>query len=168
MASFRYPTLRAGHAARALGLRYGPIHAELRIDDRRSQVRPVRLELAARAIGGLCSRALRFGGGQSLEELVLVSAPGRPVSPCRLPGSSGVLMLPIERAGVLRAAQGRADAAAVPGITGLTITVPLGQPVHPLPEGDRYPGFVFAEGENYAQVERAFAAARQRLHVVIR
>jgi biotin carboxylase len=157
----------AGQAARVLGLRYGPIHAELRIDDRRGQVRPVMLELAARSIGGLCSRALRFGGGQSLEELVLASALGRGVTPRRLPGTSGVLMLPIERAGVLRAVEGRAEAAAVPGITGLTITIPLGKPVHPLPEGDRYLGFVFAEGEGYQQVERALATARERLRVVI-
>jgi biotin carboxylase len=158
----------AEHAAGALGLRYGPIHAELRIDDRCSQARPVMLELAARCIGGLCSRALRFPGGHSLEELVLASAVGRRVSPGRLPGTSGVLMLPIERPGVLRAVDGRAEAAAVPGITGLTITVPIGQPVHPLPEGDRYLGFVFAEGEDYQQVERALGAARERLGVVIR
>ena len=158
----------AGRAARALGLRHGPIHAELRIDDRRGQARPVMLELAARSIGGLCSRALRFGGGQSLEELVLASALGRPVSPCRLPGTSGVLMLPIDRAGVLRAVEGRAEAAAVPGITGLTITIPIGQPVCPLPEGERYLGFVFAEGEDHQQVDHALATARERLRVVIR
>ena len=158
----------AGRAARALGLRHGPIHAELRIDDRRGQARPVMLELAARSIGGLCSRALRFGGGQSLEELVLASALGRPVSPCRLPGTSGVLMLPIDRAGVLRAVEGRAEAAAVPGITGLTITIPIGQPVRPLPEGERYLGFVFAEGEDHQQVDHALATARERLRVVIR
>jgi biotin carboxylase len=157
----------AGQAARALGLRYGPIHAELRIDDRRGQVRPVMLELAARSIGGLCSRALRLRGGQSLEELVLASALGRRVSPRRLPGISGVLMLPVERAGVLSAVEGRAEAAAVPGVTGLTITIPAGQRVHPLPEGDRYLGFVFAVGEDYRQVERALAAARERLRVVI-
>jgi biotin carboxylase len=157
----------AGRAARALGLRHGPIHAELRIDDRRGQARPVMLELAARSIGGLCSRALRFGGGQSLEELVLASALGWPVSPRRLPGTSGVLMLPIDRAGVLRAVEGRAEAAAVPGITGLTITIPIGQPVRPLPEGERYLGFVFAEGEDHQQVDHALATARERLRVVI-
>jgi biotin carboxylase len=157
----------AGQAARALGLRYGPVHAELCIDERGGQVRPVMLELAARSIGGLCSRVLRFGGGQSLEELVLASALGRRVSPRRLPGAAGVLMLPVERAGVLRAVEGRAEAAAVPGITGLTITIPIGQPVQPLPEGDRYLGFVFAAGQDYQQVERALAAARERLRVVI-
>ena len=157
----------AADAARALGLQYGPIHAELRIDDRRGQARPVMLELAARSIGGLCSRVLQFGGGQSLEELVLASALGRPVSPHRTPGTSGVLMLPVERPGVLRAVEGRAEARAVPGITGLTITIPVGQRVQPLPEGDRYLGFVFAEGKDYQHVERALDTARERLRVVI-
>ena len=157
----------AEQAAGALGLSYGPIHAELRIDDRGGRARPVMLELAARSIGGLCSRALRFRGGRRLEELVLASALGRRLSLRRLPGTSGVLMLPVEQPGVLQAVLGRAEAAAVPGITGLTITIPIGQPVQPLPEGDRYLGFVFAEGESYQQVERALGAARERLHVVI-
>ncbi len=126
------------------------------------------LELAARSIGGLCSRALRFPGGQSLEELVLANALGRRVSPRHMARTSGVLMLPIERPGVLLAVEGRTEAAAVPGITGLTITTPLGQPVHPLPEGDRYLGFVFAEGDSHQQVERALGAARERLRVVVR
>jgi hypothetical protein len=96
------------------------------------------------------------------------SALGQRVSPRRLPGTSGVLMLPVDRAGVLEAVHGRADAAAVPGITGLNITIPLGQPVQPLPEGDRYLGFVFGEGGSHHQVERALRAARDRLRVVIR
>jgi hypothetical protein len=158
----------AEQAARALGLSYGPIHAELRIDLRGGQARPALLELAARSIGGLCSRALRFADGQSLEELVLASALGQHVPVRRLAGISGVLMLPVERPGILRAVDGRAEAAAVPGITGLTITVPVGQPVCPLPEGDRYLGFVFAEGESHQEVENALAAARQRLRVVVR
>jgi hypothetical protein len=144
-----------------------PPLSELRIDNRLGQVRPVMLELAARCIGGLCSRALRFGGGQNLEELVLASALGQRVSPRRLPGTSGVLMLPIERPGVLQAVHGRAEAAAVPGITGLNITIPIGQPVQPLPEGDRYLGFVFAEGRGHQQVVRALGTACERLHVVI-
>ena len=50
-------------AARALGLREGPVHAELRVNDRGAWL----IELAARSIGGLCSRVLRFGTGLSLE-----------------------------------------------------------------------------------------------------
>jgi len=158
-------TLRtAGHAAAALGLRHGPIHAELRLDARD---RPTMLELAARSIGGLCSRALRFPGGMSLEELVLANALGRRVVPPRLVRSAGVLMLPVERAGVLRAVDGRTDAAAVPGITGLSVTIPLGQVVQPLPEGDQYLGFLFAEAATRQEVEKALRAARQRLRVTI-
>jgi hypothetical protein len=78
-----------------------------------------------------------------------------------------VLMLPVEQAGVLRAVDGRAQAAAVPGITGLSITVPVGQPVQPLPEGHHYLGFVFAEGATYQEVEEALQAARRRLRLVI-
>jgi len=158
----------AGRAARALGLRHGPIHAELRIDDRTGVATPTMLELAARSIGGLCSRALSFPGGMTLEELVLADALGQ--RPPRQPAgrTSGVLMLPVERAGVLRAVGGREEAAAVPGITGLTITVPIGQPVRPLPDGDRYLGFVFAEAATHQQAETALQAARERLRVVIR
>src|SRR5207302_3960657 len=137
----------AGQAARALGLTHGPIHAELRIGNRGSQPGPAMLELAARCIGGLCSRALRFPGGMTLEELVLANALGQPLpaishEPAR---PSGVYMLPVPRPGVLRAVEGRDKAAAVPGITGLTITIPQGQRVLPLPDGDRYLGFIFAE-----------------------
>ena len=157
----------AGQAALALGLTRGPIHAELRIDERGGQSRPVMLELAARCIGGLCSRALRFPGGTSLEEMVLANALGRPTPGHRGGRPSGVLMLPVPRAGVLRAVEGRTEAAATPGITGLTITIPLGQRVRPLPEGDRYLGFVFAEGDTQDQVEETLGVARERLCIVI-
>jgi biotin carboxylase len=157
----------AGQAARALGLTHGPIHAELRIDQRGDQARPVMLELAARCVGGLCSRALRFPGGTTLEELVLAHALGRPVPGYRGARPSGVLMLPVPRAGVLRAVEGQAEAAATPGITGLSITIPVGQRVRPLPDGDRYLGFIFAEGDTQDRVERALGVARGRLHAVI-
>jgi hypothetical protein len=126
------------------------------------------LELAARSIGGLCSRALRFLDGASLEQLVLANALGRRVTTQRLARPAGVLMLPVERAGVLHAVHGRTQAAAVPGITGLSITIPVGQPIRPLPEGDRYLGFVFAQAATRQEVQEALHAARQRLRVVIR
>jgi biotin carboxylase len=154
----------AADAARALGLCTGPVHAELRICDRG----PAMLELAPRSIGGLCSRALRFPGGASLEEIVLANALGRPVPAVTGPARpSGVFMLPVPRAGVLRAIEGRDSALAVPGVTGLTITIPPGQRVRPLPDGDRYLGFVFAEADTPAGVEHALTAAVARLRVVI-
>ncbi len=169
------PVLRAairtaGHAARTLGLTGGPVHAELRIGDRGGQARPAMLELAARSIGGLCSRALRFPGGKTLEELVLANALGQPAptlgddDPAR---PSGVFMLPVPRPGVLRAVYGCASAAAVPGITGLTITIPVGQRVLPLPDGDRYLGFILAEAGTRHDVENALTAACGQLRVVI-
>ena len=48
-----------GRAVTAIGLRHGPIHAECRVNDRGVFV----LEVAARPIGGLCARALRFQQG---------------------------------------------------------------------------------------------------------
>jgi hypothetical protein len=126
------------------------------------------IELAPRSIGGLCSRVLSFPGGASLEEIVLANALGRPVpaaSNAALP--CGVFMLPVPRPGVLRAVEGRAEALAVPGITGLTITIPPGQRVRPLPDGDRYLGFIFASGDTPADVEQALTAASGRLRVII-
>ena len=76
-------------------------------------------------------------------------------------------MLPVPRPGVLRAVEGRENAAAVPGITGLTITIPVGQRVLPLPDGDRYLGFIFAEADTRHDVEQALTTARDQLRVVI-
>ena len=154
----------AGDAARSLGLSTGPVHAELRI----GAGGPAMLELAPRSIGGLCSRALRFPGGASLEEIVLASALGRPIRATGGPARPcGVFMLPVPRAGILRAVEGRAGALAVPGITGLTITVPPGQRVRPLPDGDRYLGFIFAAADTGPEVEHALTAASERLRVII-
>ena len=154
----------AADAARSLGLSTGPIHAELRTGERG----PAMLELAPRSIGGLCSRALRFPGGASLEEIVLANALGRPVAAASRPvRPCGVFMLPVPRPGLLRAVEGRAAALAVPGITGLTITIPPGQRVRPLPDGDRYLGFIFAEGDTGPEVEHALTAASERLRVII-
>jgi biotin carboxylase len=157
----------AGRAARALGLRHGPIHAELRTSTRQQRQEPAMLELAARSIGGLCARALRFTGGVSLEQMVLAAALGHPPAPPRLDRACGVLMLHAEQAGTLRAIDGKAQAAAVPGITGLTITAPLGQHVRPLPDSDQYLGFIFAEAGTPQDAAAALRTARSQLRVII-
>jgi biotin carboxylase len=164
----------AGEAARALGLTSGPVHAELRIDHRgsgdggREGGRPVMLELAARSIGGLCSRALRFAGGKTLEELILASALGLPApAGDDLGRPAGVYMIPVPRPGVLRAVDGRDSAAAIAGITGVTITIPVGRRVRPLPDGDQYLGFIFAEASTRREVEEALTTACGQLRVII-
>ena len=143
-------------AARALGLREGPIHAELRVDGERVSV----LELAARSIGGLCSRALRFGAGVSLEQVILRHALGLGLEDlARESAAAGVMMIPIPAAGVLRAVEGQEEARAVEGIGGLEITIARGRPVVPLPDGDRYLGFLFARAASADAVERSLRAA---------
>jgi biotin carboxylase len=154
----------AAAAAAALGLREGPVHAELRVDGDRIRV----LELAARSIGGLCSRSLRFGAGISLEEVILRHALGLPLGDhARERAASGVMMLPIRRAGTLREVRGLDAARAVPGVSDVRITIAPGRPVVPLPEGDRYLGFAFARGETPAEVEAALRAADAALDVVL-
>ena len=76
-------------------------------------------------------------------------------------------MLPIPRSGVLRQVRGLEAALEVPGIEGLEITIPLGQTLVPLPEGNRYLGFLFAKAETPGQVETALRVAHARIEVDI-
>jgi biotin carboxylase len=151
-------------AAAALGLVEGPIHAELRTDAGRAWV----LELAARSIGGLCSRSLRFGVGVTLEEVILRHALRLPIDDLRRESAaSGVMMIPIPRAGILEEVRGQDRACAVPGIAGLELTIGPGRHVIPLPEGDRYLGFLFARADGPEGVEHALRTAHGHLEIVI-
>ena len=149
---------------RALGLREGPVHAELRLQNGR----PSLLEVAARSIGGLCARTLRFGAGVSLEELILRHALGLDLgAPRREAVAAGVMMIPVPKAGVLQEVLGIEEARAVPGIEEVTLTVRRGSELEPLPEGHRYPGFIFARAESTERVERALRDAHERLTFVV-
>ncbi len=155
-------------AATAIGLTEGPVHAELRITEDGDDLRIRVIDVAARSIGGLCARALRFGAGISLEEVILRHALGLPLDDVRRERSaSGVMMLPIPHTGTLRAVHGQDDARDVPGVVGLEISINPGRPVVALPEGDRYLGFLFARGDTAAEVEATLRAAHARLEVVI-
>jgi biotin carboxylase len=154
--------------AAAIGLTEGPIHAEVRIDTATTPARLAMIEVAARTIGGLCARTLRFGAGIALEEVVLRHALGLDLGDLeRAPGAAGVMMLPIPRAGVLRAVDGREAALAVDGVVGLEITVPAGAAVAPLPESDRYLGFLFARATTPDDVETALRAGAAALDIVV-
>jgi biotin carboxylase len=151
-------------ACAALELTEGPIHAELRMNERG----PFVLEVAARSIGGLCSRTLTFGTGLSLEELILLHALGRPLESLeRERPAAGVMMIPIPRAGRLAGVRGMDEAAAVDGVDEVAITMHPGQEVIPLPEGWQYLGFIFARADTPDAVEQALRQAHARLHVVI-
>jgi biotin carboxylase len=147
-------------AATALGLKQGPLHAELRVND----AGPWIVEVAGRSIGGLCSQTLRFGSDVSLEELILRQAVGLEMGALSLgAGARGVMMIPIPAAGLLKGVKGIEAAQAVPGIESVEITAKLNYPLVPLPEGESYLGFIFATGERPEEVEAALREAHRRL-----
>jgi biotin carboxylase len=148
-------------ATRALGLETGAVHAELRLDGGG----PVVIEVAARPIGGLCARALRFDGDLSLEDLVVRHALGAAKRPARDRRASGVMMIPIptREPAVLRSVRGIDDARAVSSVDDVVISVRPGETVVPLPDGASYLGFIFASAETPAVVEAALRAAAGRL-----
>lgn len=153
----------AADAAAALGLSEGPVHAELRVDGDDVWF----LELAARSIGGLCARALRFGTGASLEEVLLRHAARLPLeSLVREETAAGVLMLPPPGEGVLEEVRGTDEALAVEGVHEVDITLRPGARVAPLPESSRYLGFVFARGSDPGAVEEALREAWRRIVIV--
>jgi hypothetical protein len=182
-------------AVRILGLFHGPIHAEFRLNfggerrlpqaERRSGLRPPEpvatgsllgvwmLEVAARPIGGLCSRALRFcsptlGEGFSLEELLIHLACGKTVHDVRRESAaSGVMMVPIPRGGIYEGVEGVEAASGTPGVEDIVITAKPGQRLVSLPEGSSYLGFIFARGTSSHSVEAALRAAHEKLHFAI-
>lgn len=151
-------------AVRALQLRHGPVHAELRYNDEGAWI----LETAARPIGGLCAQALRFHPDVPLEELILRHALGEDVAGVRLGDpASGVMMIPIPKGGIYVSAEGLERARAVAGITDAIITAKPGQLLVPLPEGASYLGFLFARGETPAEIEAALRRAHAELRFQI-
>jgi hypothetical protein len=170
----------AQESARAIGLTRGPVHAEFRIhregatDD---QVWP--LEMAARPIGGLCARALRFVENESqtiknknekeqasigLEELLLLHSLNVPVSTWtreRMP--SGVMMIPVPSSGTLASVEGEQAARETRGVTELLITARLHDYIEAWPEGASYLGFLFAVAETPGEVEQTLRAAHAKL-----
>jgi biotin carboxylase len=154
----------AAEASAALGLREGPVHAELRLNESGPWI----IELAGRSIGGLCSQTLRFSSDASLEELILRQAFGIEIESYeRERSAGGVMMIPIPEAGLLKKVEGCDAAEALPLIESVEITAKLNNSLVPLPEGDSYLGFIFARGEQPADVESALREAHSKLRFEI-
>jgi L-amino acid ligase C-terminal domain 2 len=108
------------------------------------------------------------GPGVSLEEIVIRHALGMELPALeREARASGVMMIPVPGAGVLREVRGVAEARAVPLVEEVVITAHSGETLVPWPEGSRYPGFIFARGETPAAVEAALRAAHRHLGFVL-
>jgi biotin carboxylase len=150
---------------RALGLEHGPVHAEFRVNEQGPWV----LEAAPRPIGGLCSRALRFGPQRVLlEELLVRHALGMEGSNIdREDGASGVMMVPVPASGVLEGVGGEEQARATPGIEDVQITARLHDFIASWPDGSSYLGFIFAQGKSPAEVEAALRLAHSQLRFEI-
>jgi biotin carboxylase len=140
-------------AVAALGLYHGPIHAEMRVTPEGVFM----LEVAARPIGGLCARAIRFANGLTLEDVVVLHAVGRMPEDLS-PGAPalGLMMIPIPRGGIYQSVRGFTEDPHGEVI----ITAKAGQKLVPLPEGASYLGFIFARGDSAADVESLL----RRLH----
>ncbi|HLH10228.1 MAG TPA: ATP-grasp domain-containing protein [Terriglobales bacterium] len=154
----------AQSAISALGLQHGPVHAEFRFNEKGAWV----LEVAARPIGGLCAKSLRFETEMALEELIIRHALGEDMSEIRRENAaSGVMMIPIPAAGVYEGVENVAQAEKVKGIESVEITAKLQQKLVPLPEGASYLGFIFARGTTPEFVEEALREAHSKLQFQI-
>jgi biotin carboxylase len=155
----------AERSVHALGLTHGPVHAEFRIKNEKPDDGPWVLEVAARPIGGLCARAVRFGPQRVLLEEILVrhalGMPGTDLN--REDDASGVMMIPVPKTGVLEKVEGEDQARATPGIEDVQITARLRDAIAAWPEGATYLGFLFARGKTPAEVETALRAAHGNL-----
>ncbi|HET8638492.1 MAG TPA: ATP-grasp domain-containing protein [Acidobacteriaceae bacterium] len=149
-------------AVTALGLQQGPVHAEMRFGEGHVWM----LEAAPRPIGGLCSKVLVFKDGAPLEEVVVRHALGEDVSEIRLrAGASGVMMIPVPRAGIYTSVRGVSKAEAI--ADEVIVTAKEGQRIFPLPEGNTYLGFLFAFGEAPGAVENRLRCAHRALQFEI-
>jgi biotin carboxylase len=155
----------AAAALAAIGISHGPVHVEMKVDGDKVRV----IEVAARSIGGLCSRSLNFGLlGTTLETLILRNAIGLEKPELRREASaSGVLMVPIQRPGRFVSVEGLDRVRSLDHISAIDITATAGSRVEPPPEGDRYLGFVFARGPERDAVESALRHAMESIEVVI-
>jgi len=78
-----------------------------------------------------------------------------------------VMMLPIREGGILRRVEGINAAARIPFIEKVDIIVREGHELVPLPEGNQYPGYLFARAPTPRQAVDALRAAHARLSFVV-
>jgi len=159
----------------------GPIHAELRltrkdiyqINDLLAQgsdpasLQPVLLEIATRPIGGRCGDILNFLDSMSLYEVLISLYLGYDLEPALGKGAFGAMMIPITKTGILSDITGMTDAMEIEGIADVKIDIPKGQEVIQIPEGERYLGFILAQGDRPEEVEACLRQAFDQLKITI-
>ena len=151
-------------ACEIYGLRTGPVHAELRIDRNN---KPWILEVASRTIGGDCGQTLNSDTGFNIEELTIALAMNKDYEIIKDETCRGVMMIPIKKGGILRRVEGLSDAKNVEHIESVDIIIREGNELIPLPEGNQYPGYIFARAKTQQQVISALQAAFLKLEIVV-
>ena len=146
------------------GLKTGPIHAELRIDQNN---KPWILEVASRTIGGDCARTLDSDNGFNIEELTIALAMNKDYEINKDEGYRGVMMMPIKQGGILRRVEGLSKAGNIKHIESVDIIIREGNELVPLPEGNQYPGYIFARAETQQEVTEALQNAFAQLEIVV-
>ena len=76
-------------------------------------------------------------------------------------------MMPIVGRGRIKTILGLDEAAAVPLIEDIEMEARVGDLLVPLPDGADYPGFIFARGEDPADVESALREAWSKIEFVL-
>lgn len=151
-------------ACNIYGLKTGPIHAELRIDH---DNKPWILEVASRTIGGDCARTLDSDSGFNLEELTISLAMNKDYEIHRNESYRGVMMMPIKKGGILRRVEGLSNARNVEYIESVDIIIRQGNELIPLPEGNQYPGYIFARAETQEKIITALQDAFSKIEFVV-
>ena len=77
------------------------------------------------------------------------------------------MMLPIRKGGILRRVEGIEAARKVKHIDRVDIIIRDGNELVPLPEGNQYPGYLFASAETVEDVTRALREASDKLNFVV-
>ena len=146
------------------GLKTGPVHAELRIDKNN---KPWILEVASRTIGGDCARTLDSDNGFNVEELTIALAMNKDYEINKNEGYRGVMMMPIKQGGILRRVEGLSNARNVEHVESVDIIIREGNELIPLPEGNQYPGYIFARADSQQKVVSALQEAFSKLEIVV-
>ena len=145
------------------GLNYGPIHAEVRVNEHGVWI----LEVAARTIGGDCGKLFQLATNCGLEEFVLARSCGQPIEPIKFTDAAGVLMIPVPESGIVRRVEGLSDAMEIEHVLEVRMDVRTGERLVEWPEGDKYPGFIFAKASTPQEVERALRQSHSMLNIVV-
>lgn len=143
---------------RALGVRTGPTHCEMRL----GPDGPVLIELNCRLAGGMIPELIRLAQGTDLIEQQLRAALGQKpdTAPVRRDWA-GIRFLTAPRPGVLLGVPGLGKVRELPGVARAVLTAPRGTSVKPPTCAYDRLGHVIAADADPAIVVRALAAAAE-------